>query len=94
MSNRAQSVEVVNKFFMSHMDEVIKVRDDATSSASQKDWDATTLESHTSLLKDELSSLEQEESTEYNMETVGRKDADANGEVSSLVARLRRDTFD
>lgn len=76
------------------MDEVVKIRGDATSSANKRGREAKLLESRTRLLKDELYSLRRKESPGCDMKLVGRQVADARGEVNNLVHGLRRDTFD
>lgn len=51
------------------------------------------LESRIILLKEELNPLKREETTGCDINIVGRRVADNKGDVSILVDRLRRDTF-
>lgn len=76
------------------MDEVVKVRDGAISSANEKGRDARMLESRISLLEEALDFLKRNESTGRDMEIVNRKLADAKNEVNNLVDGSHRDTFD
>lgn len=81
-------------FLKPKMGEVVEIRYDAISFASWRCREAKRLESCDGLLKYELDSLKRNESTGCGMEIVGPKVADAEGKVSSLLAWLRRDTFD
>lgn len=71
------------------MAEVVKVRDDATSSANEKGWHARLFELHISLLNDVPESLKRKESTKCDTEVVSRKAADAKRNKNNLVDGLR-----
>lgn len=93
MSNRAQALENEVKSLKLEMDGAVKTRDDAISSAKEKDWKTKMLESCIGLWKDGLYLLKRKESTGCDVEVVSRKVANAKGKDNNLVDETRQDTF-
>lgn len=90
---RVQLLEGGISSLKSQMGEIVETRDDATNSATEQSRQSRMLEAHVDLSKNELDLLKQKESTSCDMEVVGRKAMNANGDKNEMVGGFRRDTF-